>query len=75
MSVALDPDLPYDLLSHLIIADIAPSTGALSAEFTGYIEAMKKIEDSGVTTRKEAQDILTPYESVRPAISCVGDEQ
>ena len=65
MAVALNPELPEGLLSKLIVADIAPSKGPLSDEFTGYMEAMKKIEDSNVHTRKEAQDILKPYEPVR----------
>lgn len=65
MTVALDPGLPRDSLAQLIVADIAPSKGALSSEFQGYIDAMKKIEDEKVTTRKEAQQILTPYEPVR----------
>ncbi|EKM57806.1 uncharacterized protein PHACADRAFT_182246 [Phanerochaete carnosa HHB-10118-sp] len=62
MSVALSPELPRELLAHLIIADMAPSKGALSSEFQGYVKAMKKIEDSHVTTRQEAQKILAPYE-------------
>ncbi|EPS95929.1 hypothetical protein FOMPIDRAFT_1053727 [Fomitopsis schrenkii] len=61
MSVALSPDCPPDL-RHLIVADIAPSKGPLSREFSGYVEALKKIEASKVTSRKEAQDILRPYE-------------
>jgi len=62
MTVALSPDTPSDLLSHLIVADIAPAKGALSSEFRGYVDAMKKIEASEVKTRKEAQAILAPYE-------------
>ncbi|KAL4248699.1 AB hydrolase superfamily protein [Abortiporus biennis] len=46
MAVALSPDMPEDLLSHLIVADIAPSRGTLSPEFQG----------------KEAQHILSEYE-------------
>lgn len=64
MAVALHPDLPHDLLAHLMVADIAPSKGALSPEFQGYVEAMKKIEESKVTTRKDAQHILSSYEPV-----------
>ena len=64
MTVALDANLPADLLSKLIVADIAPSIGALSPEFQGYIEAMKKIEDNGVTSRQEADRLLKPYEKV-----------
>ncbi|KAI0359938.1 alpha/beta-hydrolase [Trametes cingulata] len=62
MTVALDPKLPSDLLSHLIVADIAPSRGALSDEFQGYIRGMKKIEESHVKTRQEADRILREFE-------------
>ncbi|TBU50464.1 alpha/beta-hydrolase [Dichomitus squalens] len=62
MTVALDPDLPRELLAHLIVADIAPARAALSPEFQGYIEAMKKIEANGVKTRQEADRVLKPYE-------------
>ena len=64
MTVALHPDLPHDLLAHLLVADIAPAKGALSPEFQGYVDAMKKIEDSDATTRKDAQHILSEYEPV-----------
>ncbi|KAH9966933.1 alpha/beta-hydrolase [Lactifluus volemus] len=62
MAVALSPELPDDAIEHLIVADITPSSAELSTEFQGYIEAMNKIEQSGINSRREAQDILTPYE-------------
>ncbi|KAH9063836.1 alpha/beta-hydrolase [Lactarius vividus] len=62
MTVALSPVLPAGTIEHLIIADVAPSNAMLSSEFQGYIEAMRQIEKSRVTSRKEAQDILAPYE-------------
>ncbi|KAJ8495983.1 hypothetical protein ONZ51_g1393 [Trametes cubensis] len=62
MSVALDPRLPADLLSHLIVADISPARGALSDEFQGYIRGMKKIEESHVKTRQEADRLLREFE-------------
>jgi len=62
MSFALDPNLPQSMLSNLIVADIAPSKGDVSPEFKNYVEGMKKIEDSKVSSRKEAQDILLDYE-------------
>ena len=65
MAFALNSDLPRDMLSNLIVVDIAPSKGELSSEFTTYVEGMKKIEASKVSSRKEAQDILTEYEKVR----------
>lgn len=64
MAVALHSDLPKDMLSNLIVADIAPSKGELSPEFKGYVEGMKKIEASKVASRKEAQAILTEFEEV-----------
>ena len=75
MAVALSRELPDDLLTHLIVADIAPSKGALSSEFQGYIDAMKKIESSGVTTRQEAQHILAPYEPVNMTVELLHYER
>ena len=64
MAVALDPELPPELLAQLIVVDIAPARGALSPEFQGYIEAMKRIEANQVKTRQEADRVLQPYEQV-----------
>lgn len=65
MTVALSPVLPADTIEHLIVADIAPSNASvISSEFQNYIEAMNKIEKSKVSSRREAQDILAPYEPV-----------
>jgi hypothetical protein len=65
MAVALSTELPADTIEHLIVADIAPSNAALSTQFQGYVEAMNKVEQSKVSSRREAQDILAPYELVR----------
>ncbi|KII89681.1 hypothetical protein PLICRDRAFT_137904 [Plicaturopsis crispa FD-325 SS-3] len=62
MAFALNPDLPAELLANLIVADISPAKGDISAEFRGYLEGMKKIEASHVRSRKEAQEILSHYE-------------
>ena len=64
MAVALSDELPVGAIEHLIVADIAPSNAELSTEFQDYVEAMKKIERSKVSSRREAQDILASYESV-----------
>jgi hypothetical protein len=64
MAVALSPELPVDAIENLIVVDIAPSSDALTTEFQDYIEAMKNIEQSGVNSRREAQDILARYEPV-----------
>lgn len=65
MAVALSPELPADAIEHLIVADIAPSSASLSTEFQGYIDAMNKIEQGNVNSRREAHDILSHYEPVR----------
>ena len=71
MTVALSPALPAGTIDHLIVADIAPSSASIiSSEFQGYIEAMRKIENSGVCSRREAQDILAPYEPVGLFFHC-----
>ena len=65
MAVALSPVLPPDTIENLIVADITPSDASqVSSEFQRYIEAMNKIEQSRVSSRREAQDILAPYEPV-----------
>ncbi|KAF8589903.1 alpha/beta hydrolase [Ramaria rubella] len=62
MTLALDPTLPPGLLSNLIIADMAPSRGELSIFFRNYTDAMLKVENAKVTTRKEANDIIQEVE-------------
>lgn len=65
MAAALNPHLPLDALSNLIVVDITPSRAlSLSQDFTGYFEGMQKIEDSEVNTRQDAQNILMEYEKV-----------
>ena len=75
MATALSSELPPDALSNLIVVDIAPSqVSSQPKEFAGYFEGMQKVEDARVSTRQEAQTILTEYETVtwpRPnAILC-----
>jgi hypothetical protein len=65
MTFALSPELPPDMLANLIVADMTPAKGDLSSEFRGYIEGMKKIEESKVLTRNDAQNIIAQYEKVR----------
>ncbi|KAK1220690.1 hypothetical protein PQX77_016516 [Marasmius sp. AFHP31] len=62
MAMALHPDLPKDMLSEVIIEDIAPSRGSLSSEFQAYIETMQRIQDSRIKTRKEATDMMLKIE-------------
>jgi len=66
MATALSPELPPNALSSLIVVDIAPSrASSLSDEFAGYFKGMQEIEDAQVSTRQDAQTILTEYEKVR----------
>lgn len=51
-----------EVLSHLIIEDIAPSNGRLSPEFYEYVRLMTKVNNDGVKTRKEADAVLAIYE-------------
>ncbi|KAJ7130992.1 alpha/beta-hydrolase, partial [Mycena filopes] len=54
MAVALESSLPASTLSKLIVVDIAPARGTMSAEFHQHIKAMKEIEAAEVSQRKEA---------------------
>lgn len=64
MSVALSQGLPQNLLSKLIVVDIAPARGALSSEFRDYTYAMSRIEHGQIKSRKEADEILAETEPV-----------
>jgi len=55
-------------LSHLIVADIAPSVGNLSSDFIKYISLMQEIESlppGTVKTRSDADKFLASHEPVR----------
>ena len=73
MSVALSPALPPDLLSNLIVADIAPSKGKLSSEFQSYIDAMKKIEEHN--TLVFIVDIKSNKRQIKDAVKKLYDVQ
>ena len=64
MAFALSPELPPGLLSRLIVADIAPSRGALSPEFRNYTDVMLKIEAAKIHSRKEANEMIQQVEPV-----------
>lgn len=66
MSMALDPELRKDALSHLVSVDMSPAQGAISPEFMEYARAMLKIDKANVTSRSEADKIL---EKVEPELS------
>jgi len=62
MALALQTDLPADLLSSLIVVDMSPAKGPISETFVTYLQGMKEVEASNVTERKEADKILQKYE-------------
>lgn len=54
-------------MSRLIVADIAPSNGSMSTEFTQYISLMQEIENlppGKIKTRSDADKILSSYKIV-----------
>lgn len=73
MAYALNlKNAPKSPLSQLIVVDIAPSIGKLSAEFQQYISAMQQIEAlpvGAIKTRTDADKRLQKYEPVRTHLS------
>jgi hypothetical protein len=58
-----------DNLSRLVVADIAPSIGSLSADFIQYISLMQEIENMSpgkIKTRSDADKFLSSYDIVSP---------
>lgn len=55
-----------DLLQNFIAVDNAPIEAALSSNFGGYIQAMRRIEASNCKKQGEADAILKEYEPVLP---------
>lgn len=51
-----------DVIQDIVSVDNAPINLALLSSFGKYIQAMKKIEDAGVTRQLEADKILMEYE-------------
>jgi hypothetical protein len=64
MAFALNPALPTDMLSRLVVVDISPAVGPVSPEFRRYINAMKEIDHAKVKTKKEGEEIMKKYEPV-----------
>ncbi|TFK27843.1 alpha/beta-hydrolase [Coprinopsis marcescibilis] len=64
MSVALAAghEQPPHTLNHLVVVDVSPIKGRISQQFIDYVNTLKKIEDLGLKTRKEASDYLAQVE-------------
>ncbi|WFD02235.1 ribonuclease III [Malassezia obtusa] len=66
MAMALSPERPSDMLSHLVSVDMSPAEGPISKEFMQYAHAMRDIEKAGVKQRSEADEILQKTEPSLP---------
>jgi len=65
MALALHPELPSDLLADLIVSDIAPVRAKVSQDTVQHIRAMEIIQAGNISTRKEADEIMSEHEQVR----------
>ncbi|KAK4706015.1 hypothetical protein P7C70_g188, partial [Phenoliferia sp. Uapishka_3] len=54
---------PTPALSRLVVVDMAPGIGKISPEFGAYLKGMQEVTEAKVHSRKEADDILSKYES------------
>ncbi|RYP40744.1 hypothetical protein DL769_011724 [Monosporascus sp. CRB-8-3] len=50
------------LVGNLVSVDNAPVDAALNSSFAKYIQGMRKIEESGVTRQRDADNILQEFE-------------
>lgn len=66
MSVALDPELQKDTLSHLVSVDMSPAEGRISPEFMKYAQCMVDINNMNVKSRSEADKVLQEVEPDMP---------
>ncbi|KAG1845326.1 alpha beta-hydrolase [Suillus subalutaceus] len=62
MALALHPELPSDLLADLIVSDIAPVRAKVSQDTVQHIRAMEIIQAGNISTRKEADEIMSEHE-------------
>ncbi|KAI6025657.1 hypothetical protein F5J12DRAFT_809592 [Pisolithus orientalis] len=62
MTLALHPETPADILTKVVVSDIAPVRAKVSEDTVLHIKGMETIEGNGITTRKEADEILEGYE-------------
>lgn len=62
---AARPVRQADTNDHATVVDMAPAVGAISPEFKQYLETMRSVDQAGIKTRKEADEILQAVEPVR----------
>jgi hypothetical protein len=54
-----------DSISKLIVIDITPARAGISSDFVKYVDAMREVQNANVSSKKEGDKILQPYEEVR----------
>ncbi|RYO90194.1 hypothetical protein DL764_008481 [Monosporascus ibericus] len=59
------------LVDKLVSVDNAPVDATLNSSFAKYIQGMRKVEESGVTRQRDADNILREFEPVSSAIRYV----
>lgn len=53
-----------DMIKDVVSVDNAPVDAILASDFGKYVKGMKEIENAGVTSQKQADEILQKYEEV-----------
>lgn len=61
-SQSLEPNRSSSPIRKLIVIDIAPAKGFSSDRFKGYLDGFREINSSSVSSRKQADEILSKYE-------------
>lgn len=55
------------MIKDIVSVDNAPIDAILSTDFAKYVRGMKKVEEANVTSQKEADQIFSEFEEVRPS--------
>ena len=64
MALVLNPELPPDLVDHVIIGDSAPVDRPLDSNIPTFLYGMREIEQMNLSTREEAVEVLQRYTEV-----------
>lgn len=62
MSVALDRALGAERVARMVSVDMSPAEGPISRDFIAYTQRMIEIDDARVSSRKEADEMLSTVE-------------
>lgn len=58
------------MVRDVVAVDNAPVDAILSTDFAKYVRGMKKVEDAGVSSQREADAIMAEFEEVCLVPSC-----